>query len=69
MRLKDLHKNSLVKAKKIIANSIMDHLVSQVSSLKTLKMFDSFTKIFEAMNINQNMTLRKKLKNVKIQNA
>ena len=32
-------------------------------------MFDSLTKLFEGKNINQNMTSRKQLKNVKIQNA
>ena len=32
-------------------------------------MFDSSTKLFEGKNINQNMTLRNQLKNVKIQNA
>ena len=32
-------------------------------------MFDSLTKIFEGKNINRKMTLRKQLKNVKIQNA
>ena len=69
MRLEALHKKNLAKAKKIIADSIMDHLVPQVSSLKTLKMFYSLTKLFEEKNINQNMTLRKQLKNVKIQNA
>ena len=48
----------------------MDHLVPQVSSIKTPKvMFDSFNKLFEGKNINRNMTLRKQLKNVKIQNA
>ena len=58
---------NLVKAKKIIADSIMDHLIPHVSSLKTPKeMFDSFTKLFEGNNTNQKMTLRKKLKNVKI---
>ena len=36
---------------------------------KTPKMFDSLTKLFEGKNINQNMTLRNQLKNVKIQNA
>ena len=42
MRLKTLHKKNFVKTKKIIANSITDHLIPQVSSLKTLKeMFDS----------------------------
>ena len=68
MRLKALHQKNLVK--KIIVDSITDHIVPQVSSLKTSKeMFDSLTKIFEWKNINQNMTLRKQLKNVKIQNA
>ena len=70
MRLKSLHQNNLVKAKKIIVDSITDHIIPQVSSLKTPKeMFDSFTKIFEGKNINQKMTLRNQLKNVKIQNA
>ena len=32
-------------------------------------MFDSMTKIFEGKNINRNMTFRKLLKKVKIQNA
>ena len=67
---KALHKKNLVKAKRIIADPIKDHLIPQVSSLKTLKeMFDSLTKLFEGKNINQKMTLRNQLKNVKIQNA
>ena len=50
---KSIHKKNLVKAKKIIADSIMDHLIPQVSSIKTLKeMFDSLTKQFEGKNIN-----------------
>ena len=32
-------------------------------------MFDSLTKIFEGKNISRKMTLRKQLKNAKIQNA
>ena len=32
-------------------------------------MFDSLTKLFEGKNINQKMTLRNQLKNVKIQNV
>ena len=69
MRLKDLLKKNLVKAKKIIADSVMNQLVLQVSSLKIPMRFDSLTKLFEGKNRNQNMTLRNKLKNVKIQNA
>ena len=66
MRLKTLHKKNLVKDKKIIADSIEDHLIPQVSYLETPnEMFDSF----EGKNINHKMNLRKQLKNVKIQNA
>ena len=58
MRIKALHK-------KIIVDSIMNHIIPQVSSLKTPKeMFDSLTNLFEGKNINQNMTLRKQLNNV-----
>ena len=56
--------------KRIITDSIKDHLIPQVSSLKTPKsMFDALTKLFEGKNINWKMTLRNQLKNVKIQNA
>ena len=34
---KALHKKNLVKAKRIIVDSIKDHLIPQVSSLKTPK--------------------------------
>ena len=64
---KDLHKNKLVMAKRIIADSIKDHLIPQVSSLKKPKaMFDALTKLFKEKNINWKMTLRNQLKNVKI---
>ena len=70
MRIKALQQKNLVKAKKIIVDSIKDHLIPKISSPKTPKeMFDSLTKLFEGKNINQNITLRKQLKNVKIQNA
>ena len=59
----------MVKAKRIIAYSIKDHLIPRVSSLKTPKeTFDALTTLFEGKNINRKMTLRNQLKNVKIQN-
>ena len=65
---KALHKK-LVMAKRIIVDSIKDHLIPQVSSLKTPKaMVDALTKLFEGKNINMKMTLRNQLHNVKIQN-
>ena len=48
------HKKNLVNAKKIIADSIKDHLIPQVSSLKTPKMFDYLIK----NSIHKKMTLR-----------
>ena len=39
MRLEALDKKNLVKAKKIMVDSVMNQLVLQVSSLKTPKMF------------------------------
>ena len=57
-------------AKRIIADSIKDHLIPQVWLLKTPKeMFDSLTKLFEVKNINEKMNLRNQMKKVKIQNV
>ena len=51
---KALHKKKLVMAKRIIADSIKDHLIPLVSSLKTPKaMFDALSKLFEGKNINR----------------
>ena len=67
---KALHKKKMVMEKRIIADSIKDHVIPHVFSLKTPKaMFDALTKLFEGENINRKMTLRNQLKNVKIQNA
>ena len=64
------HKKSLVKAKRIIADSIKDHLIPHVSSLKTPKqMFDALSPLYEGKNINRKMTLRTQLKNVKMQDS
>ena len=61
---KALHKNKLVIAKRIISDSIKDHLIPHVSSIKTPKaMFDALTKLLEGKNINQKMTMRNQLKN------
>ena len=50
---KALNKKKMVIEKRIIADSIKDHLIPQVSSLKTSKaMFDALTKLFEGNNIN-----------------
>ena len=51
---KELHKKNLVKAKRIIADSIKDDLIPQFSSADIAKeMLESLTNLFEGENINQ----------------
>ena len=46
------HKKNLVKAKRIIVESIKDHLIPHVSSLKTHKeMFDALNSLCEEKNV------------------
>ena len=55
---KSLQKKNLFKAKRIIVDSIKDHLIPHVYSLNTPKeMFYSLTKLFEGKNINWKMNL------------
>ena len=67
---KSAHKRIMDKARRIIANSIKDHLIPHVFALKEPKeVYDALTKMFEGKNINRKMTLRNQLKNMKIQNS
>ena len=60
----------MIIAKIIIANSIKDNLIPQVSSMETPKeMFDVLSGLFEGRNINRKMTLRNQLKNVRAQKS
>jgi hypothetical protein len=53
------HQKDSIRAKRIIADSIKDHLIPYVSSKKTPKeMFDALRKLYEIKNINQKMNLR-----------
>ena len=57
------------KDKRTIAYSIKDHLIPHVSTFKTPKeVYDSLKKMFKGKKINQKMTLRNHIKNMKIQN-
>ena len=60
----------MIKDKRIIANSIKDHLIPQVSSRKTSKeMFDALSSLFEGRNISRKVNLRNQLKSVKVQKS
>lgn len=50
---KEKHQKDTIRAKRIIADSIKDHLIPYVSSKKTPKeMFDALTRLYEGKNIN-----------------
>jgi hypothetical protein len=67
---KGKYRKNLIRAKRIIADSIKDHLIPHVSSLKTPKeMFDAVSRLYEGRNINKKMALRTQLKNVKMQKS
>ena len=67
---KAIYKKTMVKANRIIVDSIKDHMIPHVSSLKTPKqMFDALSRLYEGNNINRKMTLRTQLKNVKMQDS
>ena len=64
---KEKHEQDLVKAMRIIVDSIKDHLIPQVSSKKTPKnMYDSLSRMYEGRNINRKMNLRAQLKCTKM---
>jgi predicted metal-dependent peptidase len=65
---KEKHQKDTVRAKRIIADSIKDHLIPQVVSNKTPKeMFDFLTRMYEGNNINWKMNLRTQLKITRMQ--
>jgi hypothetical protein len=65
---KEKYKKDMIKAKRIIADCIKDHLIPQVSSKNTPKdMFYVLARMYEGKNINQKMNLRTQLKNTKMQ--
>jgi hypothetical protein len=67
---KEKYRKNMIRAKRIIVDSIKDHLIPHVSSKKTPKqMFDALSKLFEGKNISRKMTLRTQLKNVKMQSS
>jgi hypothetical protein len=59
-----------VKAKRILTDSIKDHMIPNVSELKSPKeMFDALTRLHEIKNTSRKITLRHQLKNVEFNAA
>ena len=61
------HRKDMNRAQRIIADSIKDHLIPQVSSKKNPKeMYDSLSRMYEGRNIKRKMHLRAQLKTTKM---
>jgi hypothetical protein len=65
---KEKHQKDTIRAKRIIVDSIKDHLIPYVSSKKTPKeIFDALIRLYEGKNINWKMNLRTQLKNTRME--
>ena len=63
---KEKYKKDMIRFKRIIVDSIKDHLIPQVSSKETLKeMFDALTRMYVGRKIIWKMNLRAQLKSTK----
>ena len=60
-------RNNDARAKIILADSVKDHLVTQIfEKATTRKMFRALRKLFQDSNINHALSLRNKLSNLKM---
>jgi hypothetical protein len=64
------HKKNEKKAKRIVSDSVKDHLIPHISELQTVRqMYEALSRLYESKDISQNLTLRNKLCNMKMDNS
>jgi hypothetical protein len=67
---KTKHKKNEKKTKRIMSDSVRDHLIPHISKLQTTrKMYEAFNRLFESKDISRNLTLRNQLHNMKMDNS
>jgi hypothetical protein len=67
---KTKHKKNEKKAKRIVSDSVKDHLIPHLSKLQTTrKMYEALNKLYERKDISRNLTLRSQLRNMKMDNS
>jgi hypothetical protein len=67
---KTKHKKNEKKAKRIVSDSVKDHLIPHISKLHTTrKMYEALNKLYESKDISQNLALRNQLRNMKMENS
>jgi hypothetical protein len=56
---KTKHKKNEKKAKRIVSDSIKDHLIPHISELQTARqMYEALNRLYESKDISQNLSLR-----------
>lgn len=64
---KSKYKKCEVKAKKIVFDSLKDHLITYGAKLKKSKeMYDKLVRMFEVNNLNHILSLKNQLKDIKM---
>jgi hypothetical protein len=64
------HKKNEKKEKRIVSDSVKDHLIPHISELHTSrKMYEALNRLYESKDISQNLTLRNQLHNMKMENS
>jgi hypothetical protein len=62
MKRNPKHKRNEAKTKRILIDSVRDHLIPHITELKTAKeMFDALVGLFESKNTSRNLALRNQL--------
>ena len=64
------HKKNEKKAKRIVSDSVKDHLIPHIYELQTTrKIYEALNRLYERKNISQNLALRNQLRNMKMENS
>jgi hypothetical protein len=64
------HKKNEKKTKRIVSNSVKDHLIPHISELwTTRKMYEALIRLYERKYISHNLALRNKLRNMNMENS
>jgi hypothetical protein len=67
---KTKHKKNEKKAKRIVSDSVKDHLIPHISELQTTRqMYEALNRLYESKDISRNLTLRNQLRNMKMENS
>jgi hypothetical protein len=67
---KTKHKKNEKKTKRIVSDSVKDHLFPHISEIQTTRqMYEALNRLYESKDISGNLTLRNQLRNMKMDNS